>query len=310
MSSSNDKSFHYFRHQLDAKQLPTNVTNLLTKRYYINKLIFLHLFAGSLILLSGVLQLVSILTTEWYILNVNEYIPNSKGGLWNYCFIGTAGHNSRYTCMRYEELPNFALFVNQRLHDSRILLVCSCGFTFFIFCIEALSLIYMLTINKKNDKFDLIIANCRLPMHQLQEQSVGNKSIAGIDENMSTNSTRFTSSFTINGTNSASYSNKIDEQINDLYNSILKKPDGYMAFIASSLINSIGGFMDFVLKVAGFGMFDSYIKYLLSYNTVFLSYRSYSYWFIVVSICVHFFYWIFKVVSGNFILRFCFLKVY
>jgi hypothetical protein len=295
MTSPVDKRVYFFRHQLDSDQLPANVTSLLTKRYYISQLIIMHITAGCIILLSGLLQLVSIFTTEWYVLNVNEFIPTAKGGLWTYCFIGSHGNNEKYTCMRYEELPNFSLFVNQRLHDSRILLVCSCGFTFFLLLIELFSLLYLLSVNKGDDKFDMILANCRRPKHQLQEHKIKR---LGLDENLSNNSTRFTSSFVLNENHSADKTDMIDEQINELYDSILRKPDGYAAFLASSLINSIGGFMDFVLKVAGFSVFDSYIKYLLSYNTVFLTYRSYSYWFLVVSICIHFFYWLFKVISG------------
>ena len=89
---------------------------------------------------------------------------------------------------------------------------------------------------------------CRLPLHQLQEHKTKR---LGLDENLSNNSTRFTSSFVINENNSADNTNKVDEQINELYNSILKKPGGYTAFLASSLINSIGGFADLVLIVAG-----------------------------------------------------------
>ncbi len=307
MSSIADKSFYYFRHQLDPSQLPSNVTSLLTKRYYIKKLIFLHIFGSCIILLSGILQLLSIFTTEWYILNVNEYIPTSKGGLWTYCFIGTSGDNAKYTCMRYEELPNFALFVNQRLHDSRILLVCSCGFTFFLLCIEMCSLLYVLLVNKNDDKFDMLLNHCRLPNNKSDDSKKTQK--------ISDSSTRFTtSSLVINGKVLANNATKINEQIDELYDLILKNPDGYMSFLACSIVNLIGGFMDFILKIAGFTMFDSYIKYLLSYNTVFLTYRSYSYWFFVVSICIHSVYWFYKIASSknlivNFFLIFVFIFI-
>lgn len=274
----------------------TNIAYFITKRYYIKKIIWSHLVAFFFIALSGALQITAILTPDWYVLNVNEYIPTSKGGLWNYCFIGSPGHNSKYTCLRYEDLPNFALFINQRLHDSRILLVSSCGFTFFLICIEILSVVFMLTLNKDNDKFDIFVSNYRLPTPQLEAHRHSRKSLL---DSSSSNLTRFTSSIIINGRSSALIAtNKVDEQINELYNLISKKPDGYMVFLGSSLLNSIGGFMDFVLKISGFCMFDSYIKYILSYNTVFLAFRSFGYWFVVVSIILHFIYWIFKIISG------------
>lgn len=281
----------------DETKAPINIAYFITKRFYIKKILLCHLIAFLVIATSAGLQIAAIFTTEWYVLNVNEYIPTSKGGLWQYCFIGSTGHNSQYTCMRYEELPNFALFINQRLHDSRILLVSSCGFTFFLLAIEILSIIFMLTLNKDNDKFDKFVSNFRLPINRLEEHKNSRKSL--IDSG-SSDSTRFTSSIIINGNSSALITtNKIDEQINELYALVSKKPDGYMIFIASSLLNSIGGFMDFVLKISGFSMFDSYIKYILSYNTVFLAYRSFSYWFVVVSIILHFIYWIFKILSSK-----------
>ncbi len=107
-----------------------------TTRTYINKLLSFYFIGLMLILLSTALLVIAILTNDWYILNVNEYIPTSKGGLWTYCFIATTGYMNQYTCMVYEELPNFAVFVTQSLYTSRILIVCSAGFLAIIIAIE------------------------------------------------------------------------------------------------------------------------------------------------------------------------------
>lgn len=111
--------------------------NYFSTNSYINRLIFLQGFALGILFISGCSKITSMATNEWYVLNVNEYIPTSKGGLWSYCFIATTGYHEQYTCMKYEELPNFAVFINQRLYTSRILLLCSGGFLAFLAVIES-----------------------------------------------------------------------------------------------------------------------------------------------------------------------------
>ena len=118
-----------------------------TTNNYLNKLVYLHGFALSILLISSSLKLVSITTNEWYVLNVNEYIPISKGGLWSYCFIATTGYHEQFTCMKYEELPNFAVFINQRLYTSRILLLCSTGFLGLLSLMEIIGRYYILFIH-------------------------------------------------------------------------------------------------------------------------------------------------------------------
>lgn len=119
-----------------TKSNPTHITTLppiltrpeFTTRTYINKLLSLYGIGLIFLLLSAAMLAIAVLTTDWFVLNVNEYIPTSKGGLWTYCYIATTGYLDQYTCLRYEELPNFAVFVNQRLYTARILIICSAGF--------------------------------------------------------------------------------------------------------------------------------------------------------------------------------------
>lgn len=67
------------------------------------------------------------------------------------------------------------------------------------------------------------------------------------------------------------------------------------------LINLVGTSMEIVLKIAGFILFDAYIKQLLSFNTVFLAYKSYSYWLLIISIIFDFIYWFFKLLTTRYV---------
>ena len=69
------------------------------------------------------------------------------------------------------------------------------------------------------------------------------------------------------------------------------------------LINIVGSSMEIVLKIAGFILFDAYIKQLLSFNTVFLAYRSYSYWMLIVSIIFDFVFWFFKLLTTRYVTK-------
>ncbi len=125
---------------IDTPNIPriSTISPSFTSKDYLFKLFYLHAIGLSIILLASALQAIAMLTNDWYVLNVNEYIPTSKGGLWSYCFVSSTGFLDQYTCMTYEELPNFAVFVNERLYTSRILLLCNAGFLVIVLFIETL----------------------------------------------------------------------------------------------------------------------------------------------------------------------------
>jgi hypothetical protein len=368
----------------------------MTANKYINRLTSIQVFSFFILFLSVALQALAINTSDWFVLNVNEYIPTSKGGLWNYCYItgtvGFLGQHSQYSCLKYEELPNFAIFVNSRLYDSRILLICSCGFCVILICIELFGLVCIclssgsrldsssgsglhfssrsLSSNRKRDNLDSCVAThhntnrckkmiyydkeslTRVPMptppltsincKQQQKQKVkqisqkkmsknskgsirtmiyddnnnnkrtmiklneqkSNRNPNEHDNDTITNSARFTTSIVVNANNYNNNHNDHSDKNKGVDPSrMVVKPSGYFAFMAIALITLVGSVMDFVLKVSGFALFDSYINNLLSFNTVFLAYRSYSYWCMIVSIGLLLFFWLFKVFSTRYIIN-------
>ncbi len=131
---------HHQPHKIDTHRNSyiTRTSISLTSRDYLYKLFALHAIGLSVILIASALQAIAMLTNDWYVLNVNEYIPTSKGGLWSYCYMSSTGTLNQYNCMTYETLPNFAVFVNERLYTSRILLLCNSGFLAIVLLIEIL----------------------------------------------------------------------------------------------------------------------------------------------------------------------------
>lgn len=191
----------------------------MSPRQYSTRLRGMQLTSALLIGIVALLQAVAMATTDWYVLNVNEYIPTAKGGLWSYCYIATGSvlTPGPYTCLAYEELPNYSVFVNSRLYDSRVMLLCSAGFCLLILTIETVGTLILCCFRKP-----AVENSCKL----------GNKNSTNTPES-----------------------------------EILIRPPGYFTYLAISLITLVGSVMDFVLKVSGFALFDSYVSNLLSYNT-------------------------------------------
>ncbi len=117
---------------------------------------------------------------------------------------------------------------------------------------------------------------------------------------------RLTSTPTASHINNMHFSNcnpGFNAELNQLRNDLLKaKPTGYASYMSTTLVNLVAASMELVLQVAGFVLFDAYIKQLLSFNTVFLAYRSYSYWMMIVSMAFVFFYWIFKIFTTRYVM--------
>lgn len=294
MVDPNDPNKYYYRHKLDANQIPID-SHTLTTRIYLNRLTGLQVFSTCVIVIASCLQAIAIGTSDWFVLNVNEYIPTSKGGLWNYCYVSSSGLIGHYTCLRYEDLPNFAIFVNSRLYDSRILLICSCGFCLLIMLVEVFGILCLCFAESKGDLFDTLIAKNSSTFKEKDKKrnvvspKIGDKIAHVQSGDDSISSSRFTTSIVVNPNQAESYRTK--------------KPTGYYAYLMIALITLVGSVMDFVLKVCGFALFDSYINRLLSLNTVFLAYRSYGYWMMIVSMVLVVFYWLFKVFSTKYVIN-------
>jgi hypothetical protein len=74
---------YYYRHQLEPYQI-TRATKTLTTKIYLNRLIKLQSISTLILFSSIILQAIAISTSDWFVLNVNEYVQSAKGGLW-YC---------------------------------------------------------------------------------------------------------------------------------------------------------------------------------------------------------------------------------
>lgn len=181
--------------------------SILSKGQYRRRMRALQTFSVLLITAVSLFQSLAMTTASWFVLNVNEYIPTARGGLWYYCYVSTGAvlTPGEYVCLRYEELPNFAVFINSRLYDSRVILMCSCGFCLLILTIEIVGLLILCCFSNSNE------------------------SLTHVNSDI--------------------------------------KPSGYFTYLAVSLITLVGSVMDFVLKVSGFALFDSYMTNLLSLNT-------------------------------------------
>lgn len=282
----------------------------ITSKTFLKRLITLQIVSTCIMFLAVVLQGVAIGTSDWFVLNVNEYIPTSKGGLWFYCYVSpNAPATGQLTCVKYEDLPNFSVFVNSRLYDSRVLLLCSCGFCVLLVIIEIVGVIVLCMAGSRRDVLDSYVAKKSSRFRMMDKEpldvnfsrSPRNMQVKNYpsgdstrqyddDDDMTNNSARFTTSIVINA----------DAKTKETYKTI--RPTGYFAYLAVSLITLVGSVMDFVLKVSGFALFDSYINNLLSFNISFLSYRSYSYWFMVVSLVLTIIFWLYKVFSTKYVI--------
>jgi hypothetical protein len=290
MAEVNDRNdyYYYYRHPLDTDQLKNAVSTITTKMY-LSRLIKLQTIS-TLVLLSAIaLQTIAISTNDWFVLNVNEYVQTAKGGLWYYCYLSNAGMVGKLDCSLYEKLPNFFVFANDRLFDSRVLLLCSSGFLFIVMLIEISGIIclcmsekrgcdpFARVLNQRSRKFEILNENMKRPVRQ-------------------------TSTPTLKGYKNSMLDFEMDENFNKIERSKRPiKPIGYFAFLAISLITMVGSVMEFVLKVSGFALFDNYINRLLSFNRVFMAYRSWSYWLMAGSILFILIFWIFKVIATRYV---------
>jgi len=306
MRNPNDSNYYYSEQKTNSSNKSSSERSLddtMNPRLFIKRLIGLQVFSTSILFLVACLQGIAIGTNDWFVLNVNEYIPTAKGGLWFYCYIAANNYLGQYSCLKYEQLPNYAIFINSRLYDSRILLICSSGFCFIILVIEIFGIVCLIMANRRGDIIDSFVARrssrWRLekqpneflypPTPKMRSKATQSSKLNGIEE--LTNSARFTTSIVINANN----------ELTETYRTI--KPTGYFAYLAISLVSLVGSVMDFVLKVSGFALFDAYIARLLLSNTVFLAFRSYSYWMMVASIVLTIIFWLFKVFSTRYVVN-------
>jgi hypothetical protein len=281
-------------YQPQPQQL-SSTSQILTTKTYVQRLATMQAFSTCLIILSVGFQVVAVATNDWFVLNLNEYIPTSKGGLFNYCYITSSGNPGFYgqyigqfNCMKYEDLPNYAIFVNSLLYDSRILMLCACGFGGLILFLELFGCFCLCCVEAKKDKFDMQLANAAAlrngsPRYPVDGPNTSNSALTD-------SAARFTSSIVINNNGSPDREASLLRQV---------KPVGYFTYLVCAAIGLVGAFMEFALKISGFGLFNTYLYRLLEMNTIFLAYRSYSYWFMVASIVIGAFYWLFKIFSLN-----------
>jgi hypothetical protein len=133
-----------------------------TIKDYTNRLILLQVISSVLLLFINCLQGIAIFTSNWFVLNINDDFPTAKGGLWNYCYIESPttgaieGEFYYYKCIKYEELPNYFVFINNRLYDSRVMLICSFSFGILLMVIETLGIVILLFFNNKKRQQNLI----------------------------------------------------------------------------------------------------------------------------------------------------------
>jgi hypothetical protein len=322
-SPSRPATVHVVHPQMIIKPSPLQPRSLALSsalKAYLNRLTSLQSLSTVIIFVAAFLQAVAIGTSDWFVLNVNEYIPLSRGGLWFYCYVsGRSGSmTGQFNCAKYENLPNFSVFINSRLYDSRVLLLCSSGFCLLLLIIEVVGIVILCLAEKRGDPFDSFVQARRQRTRHQQQQGAVNSSGRNINYTIPrvvplksmfsndrvgdmgdiSNSARFTTSIVINTTDmTGPMMSKPNESSPAAVANKTARPAGYFAYLAISLITLVGSVMDFVLKVSGFALFDSYINNLLMFNRVFHSYRSYSYWLMVISLLFTVFFWLFKVFS-------------
>ena len=68
----------------------------------------------------------------------------------------------------------------------------------------------------------------------------------------------------------------------------------YVIHLSTALVNIVSSIMALLLDTFGFVIFNTYVNDLLKWNTIFLAFKSYSYWLMLASICLVFIYLIFK----------------
>lgn len=274
--------------------------NILTTRSYVNRLSAIQAFSTGIAFLVVLTEMVAIATNDWFVLNLNEYIPTSKGGLFFYCFMANspnAGfygqYTGQYTCVKYEDLPNFAIFVNSLLYDSRILMLCACGFSGLILILELFGLFCLCCVETKNDQLDRYL----MSLSERNNRSTAAPHDLNFGTNMMlSNSARFTNSIVSNnGMSSPDQTTKIAMA--------RLRPVGYFTYCTCSVIGVVGSLLEIILKISGFVLFNTYLANLLTLNTVFLAYRSYSFWFMVASILLSVLYWLFKALTVNHVMK-------
>jgi hypothetical protein len=275
-SQQNNKK-NYYNYQYQDPNLALQFMKSkksLTKKRYLKKIIKIQTFSFLFLLLISGIQAYALWTNDWFVLNVNEYVQTAKGGLWKYCYLTSSNIIGSLDCFAYEDLPNFFVFAKDRLYDSRVLLLCSSGFLGLLLIIELLAI------------FFLCFSNCHccgscdafLAQRARKIRFVGNF----VADDMSSPQPSL-KMFKSNGTSSFVINEKQPRNIYDTGQPInsstkMHKPTGYFMFLAFSLITTIGSVLEFVLKTAGFAFFDGYINEILSFNQVFMAFRSYSYW--------------------------------
>ena len=292
MPETND--YNYYRHTLDSNQIQSVVTRVTTK-VYLNRLMKLQTFSTLILLSSIALQVTAIATNDWFVLNVNEYVQTARGGLWYYCYLANGGVSGALDCFLYEKLPNYFVFANDRLFDSRTLLLCSCGFLFLLMMIEISGIICLYLSEKRGCDPCARLVSPRSRKFQLlhndddakEPVQTSTPTLKGYRNSMMT-----PNHYEISENIETVASRKTDKPI---------KPIGYFAFLAISLLTMVGSVMEFVLKVSGFALFDNYITRLFSFNRVFVAYRSWSYWLMAGSILFILTFWIFKVLATRYV---------
>jgi hypothetical protein len=264
---------YYYRHPLEAYQV-RKANRTLTTKIYLNKLVKLQTISTLVLFSSIILQVIAVSTSDWFVLNVNEYVQSAKGGLWYYCYIASAGTLGKLNCYTYENLPNYFVFANDRLFDSRVLFLCSSGFLLIILITEIVGIISLKRIEKKEiDLFDEFVA------HRTRKFRFD-------DKNREDDFKYYTPNGTLRQASRG--------QLNVVQSKRTTKPIGYYAFLTFLVLSSIGSGLELVLKICAFTLFDAYINKLLSFNRVFMAYRSWSFWLMAGAIVFVVLYWVFK----------------
>lgn len=268
---------YYYNYQYQNPQLALQLIKPekpLTKKRYLKKIIKIQSINFLILLLISAIQVFALWTNDWFVLNVNEYVQTAKGGLWKYCYLTSSNVVGSLDCFAYEDLPNFFVFAKDRLYDSRVFLLCSSGFLGLLLVIELLAIFFLSCSNFKCcGSCDAFLAQRARKIRFISNFVAGDSSSPQLSLKMY--KPNATSSFVI--TDQPSKNVYDTGQLEDSSQK-LHKPTGYFMFLAFSLVTTIGSVLEFVLKTAGFAFFDGYINEILSFNQVFMAFRSYSYW--------------------------------
>jgi hypothetical protein len=284
-------SDHYFRDPFSIPSEAPTLPEQLNLKAYLSKLAKLQFVSILILLMSIILQAVAVATNDWFILNINEYVQTAKGGLWLYCYMTTSKQAGTLDCFKYEELPNYYVFANDRLFDSRVLLLCSSGFLLLLLCIDIFGFVSLSICGKRGcDVCDALIRqrSAKVKLNG-RNMSASTQVLKGND-------------YSIDILSNRSFRTEINEMNQSQSNAkkVSLKPVGYFTFTAITIATIVGCIMEFILKLAGFLLFDAYINQLLSFNKVFQAYRSWSYWAMIGAIVFMVVYFIFKLVTSRY----------